>query len=188
MTMNRDEMTQKIVSKIEAETGKKLDYFVKAVRDAKLSKHKEILNYFKDEHGLSYGYANTMAHSVRDVIEGVKSEDTLVEEQYAGAKADLKPIYDAVIKAVGKFGKDMEIAPKKSYVSLRRKKQFAIVQPSTKTRMDIGLIIKGKDTTERLEEGAKWNGMCTHRVRVTEKGEVDSELVGWLKEAYEASG
>jgi predicted transport protein len=186
--MNRDEMTQKIVSKIETETGKTLDYFVKAVRDAKLTKHKEILNYFKDEHGLSYGYANTLAHAVRDVREGVKSEDTLVKEQYTGAKVDLKPIYDAVIKTVEKFGRDVEIAPKKTYVSLRRKKMFAIVQPSTKTRMDIGLIIKGKDTTERLEEGAKWNGMCTHRVRVTEKSEIDPELIGWLKEAYEAAG
>ena len=54
--------------------------------------------------------------------------------------------------------------------------------------MDIGLIIKDKDTTERLEEGAKWNGMCTHRVRVTEKDEVNSELVDWLKEAYKAAG
>jgi hypothetical protein len=186
--MNRDEMTQKIVSTIEKDTGKTLDYFVKVVRDAELTKHRHILNLFRDEHGLTYGYANTLAHAVRDVIEGVKSEDTLVEEQYAGAKADLRPIYDEVMKAVKKFGEDVEVAPKKSYVSLRRKKQFAIVQPSTKTRMDIGLIIKGKDTTERLEEGSKWNGMCTHRVRVTKKGEVNSELVDWLKEAYEAAG
>jgi predicted transport protein len=186
--MNRDEMTQKIVSTIEKDTGIKLEQFVKMVKDAKLDKHKQILNFFKDEHGLSYGYANTMAHAVRDVIEGVKSEDTLVEEQYAGDKADLKPIYDAVMKAVGKFGKDVEIAPKKAYVSLRRKKQFAIIQPSTKTRMDIGLIIKGKDTTERLEEGSKWNGMCTHRVRVAEKAEINHELVEWLKEAYEKAG
>ncbi|MHA2027720.1 MAG: DUF5655 domain-containing protein [Candidatus Thorarchaeota archaeon] len=186
--MNRDEMTQKIVSTIEKDTGKTLDDLVKMVREAKLTKHKQILNYFKDEHGLTYGYANTMAHAVRDVIEGVKSEDTLVEEQYADAKADLRPIYDEVMKAVKKFGGDVEIAPKKAYVSLRRKKQFAIIQPSTKTRMDIGLIIKGKDTTERLEEGSKWNGMCTHRVRVTEKDDVNSELVDWLKEAYEAAG
>lgn len=82
----------------------------------------------------------------------------------------------------------MEIAPKKAYVSLRRKTQFAIVQPSTNTRMDIGLIIKGKDTTERLEEGGKWNGMYTHRVRVAEKGEINPELVGWLKEAYDSAG
>ena len=186
--MNRDEMTQKAVATIEEMTGIKLDEWVKKVKTAKLTKHKEIRDFFKDEHGLSYGYANTLAHMVRDVIEGVKSEDTLVEEQYAGAKAGLKPIYDVVIKTVEKFGKDVEIAPKKAYVSLRRKKQFAIVQPSTKTRMDIGLIIKGKETTERLEEGSKWNGMCTHRVRVTEKGEINPELVEWLKEAYENAG
>jgi predicted transport protein len=186
--MNRDEMTQKVVSKLEAETGKTLDYFVKAIRDAKLTKHKEILNFFKDEHGLSYGYANTMAHAVRDVIEGVKSEDTLVEEQYSGTKADLKPLYEAVIKAVEKFGKDVEIAPKKAYVSLRRKKQFAIVQPSTKTRMDIGLILKGKETTDRFEKAGSWNSMCTHRVKLSEKDEVNKDLIEWLKEAYEAAG
>lgn len=119
MTMNRDEVIQKAVATIEEMTGIKLDEWVRKVQTAKLTKHKEIRDFFKDEHGLSYGYANTMAHMVRDVIEGVKSEDTLIEEQYAGAKTDLLPIYNAVIKAVEKFGKDVEIAPKKTYVSLR---------------------------------------------------------------------
>jgi predicted transport protein len=186
--MNREEMTEKAVATIEEMTGTKLNEWVKRVKTAKLTKHKEIRDFFIEKHGLSYGYANTLAHAVRDMIEGVKSEDSLVEEQYTSAKADLKPIYDAVIKVVEKFGKDVEIAPKKAYVSLRRKKQFAIVQPSTNTRMDIGLIIKGKNTTERLEEGGKWNGMCTHRVRVTEKSEINPELIGWLKEAYESAG
>ena len=186
--MNRDEMTQKAVANIEEMTGIKLDEWVKKVKTAKLTKHKEIRDFFKDEYGLSYGYANTLAHMVRDVIEGVKSKDTLVEEQYAGSKSALKPIYDTVINAVEKFGKDVEIAPKKAYVSLRRKKQFAIVQPSTNTRMDIGLIIKGRETTERLENAGSWNTMCTHRVRVTEKGEIDPELVAWLKKAYAVAG
>nr|KXH71012.1 MAG: hypothetical protein AM325_15355 [Candidatus Thorarchaeota archaeon SMTZ1-45] len=184
MSMNREEMTDKVVATIEEKTGTKLDEWVKRVRAAKLTKHKEILDFFKEKHGLSYGYANTLAHAVRDVIEGVKSDNALVEEQYSGKEA-LKPIYKEVLKAVKKFGRDVEIAPKKTYVSLRRKKQFAIVQPSTKTRMDIGLILKGKDTTERLEEGSRWNAMCTHRVRMADKSEVNPELIEWLKEAYE---
>jgi len=188
MTMNRDEMTQKAVATIEEMTGTRLDEWVRRVKAAKLTKHKEIRDFLIGKHGLSYGYANTLTHAVRDVIEGVKSEVSLVEEQYSGDKASLKPIYDAVIKSIKKFGSDVEIAPKRAYVSLRRKKQFAIVQPSTKTRMDIGLIIKGRDTTERLEKAGSWNSMCTHRVRVSEKGEIDSELVEWLKEAYETAG
>jgi hypothetical protein len=187
MTMNRDEMTQKVMSTIEEQTGKKLDFWVDLVRKKELTKHKQMLNFFKDEHGLKYGYANTLAHAVRDVIEGVASEDELVEAQYA-KKTDLKPIYDHIIKAVSKFGKDIEIAPKKNYVSLRRKKQFAIVQPSTKTRMDLGLIIKDRSAEGRLEEGSKWNAMCTHRVKLASEGEVDKDVLTWLKEAYEAAG
>lgn len=178
-------MTKSVVEKFENESGTKLSELVKQVKEKNLTKHKQILDFLKETHGLSYGYANTLTFAVRDVIEGVKSDDELLEEQYAGAKADLKPIYDEVISEVKKFGKDVEIAPKKAYVSLRRKTQFGIVQPSTKTRMDIGLIIKDKKSKGRLEEAGKWNAMCTHRVRVEAKKDIDSELVNWLREAYE---
>jgi predicted transport protein len=181
-------LTDKVVATIEERTGIKLDHWVKMVRDSGLTKHSQIRDFFKNEHGLSYGYANTLAHRVRDVIEGVKADDELVEEQYSGGKADLRPIYERVIEAVGRFGDDVEIAPKKTYVSLRRKKQFAIVQPSTKTRMDIGLIVRDKGPSERFESAGSWNAMCTHRVRVGEKDEIDSQLVEWLKEAYENAG
>lgn len=86
-----------------------------------------------------------------------------------------------------KFGGDVEIAPKKSYASLRRKKQFAIFQPSTATRMDVGINLKGADPTTRLEASGSFNAMVSHRVKVAGKNEVDKELIGWLRSAYEAS-
>jgi len=107
--------------------------------------------------------------------------------QYEGTKAGLRPIYDAIIKVVSGFGNDVEIAPKKAYVSLRRNKQFALVQPSTKTRVDVGINLKGQPPTARLEESGSFNAMVSHRVRVTKKGEVDAELESWLKKAYEAA-
>ncbi|MHA2042543.1 MAG: DUF5655 domain-containing protein [Candidatus Thorarchaeota archaeon] len=186
--MNRDEMTTKMMEKVVQETGKTVDQWVKIVQSRKLVKHKQILTFLKDEHGLTYGYANTLAHVIRDITEGRKTDDELVESQYAGAKTDLKPIYESILKAVGKFGGDVEIAPKKAYVSLRRKKQFAIIQPSTKTRMDVGIILKGEKPTNRLEEAGKWNAMCSHRVRLTSVKEVDAELLAWLMQAYEAAG
>jgi hypothetical protein len=114
-------------------------------------------------------------------------EDDLVAAQYAG-KEELRPIYDAIAKAVQGFGNDVELAPKKAYVSLRRARQFGLVQPSTKTRVDIGIQLKGVAPGERLEKSGSFNAMVSHRVRLSEAGEVDNELVGWLKDAYDAAG
>jgi len=89
---------------------------------------------------------------------------------------------------VGAFGKDIEVSPKKAYVSLRRKKQFAIIQPSTKTRLDVGLNIKGLAPSGKLEASGSWNAMCTHRVKVEDVSGVNDELIGWIKQAYENAG
>jgi hypothetical protein len=78
-------------------------------------------------------------------------------------------------------------SPKRTYVSLRRNKQFALVQPSTKTRVDVGLVLPDPDQGSRLEPAGSWNSMCTHRVRIESADEVDQELMGWLKEAYDAA-
>ena len=99
----------------------------------------------------------------------------------------MRPIYDAVLAAVKKFGRDVEVSPKKAYVSLRRGKQFAIVQPSTATRVDVGIHLKGTEPAGRLEASGSFNAMVSHRVRISKTAEVDKELVGWLKRAYDAS-
>lgn len=79
----------------------------------------------------------------------------------------------------------MEISPKKAYVSLRRSKQFAIIQPSTATRVDVGINLKGHKATDRLEASGSFNSMVSHRVRIADKKEVNKELIGWLREAYD---
>jgi predicted transport protein len=89
---------------------------------------------------------------------------------------------------INKFGNDIEVAPKKAYVSLRRKKQFAIIQPSTKDRLDVGLNIKGAAPSGNVEEGTKWNAMCTHRIRVEDEKMINKDLLNWIKQAYEQAG
>ena len=66
-------------------------------------------------------------------------------------------------------------------------KQFAIIQPSTRTRVDIGINLKGIDPTDRLEASGSFNSMVSHRVRVGTVDEVDQELLQWLLEAYESN-
>ena len=80
------------------------------------------------------------------------------------------------------FGPDVELAPKQAYVSLRRKKQFGTVGPGPGGRLEIGVNLKGMEPVGRLELGG---GMCTHRVRLASPEELDSEVTGWLREAYE---
>jgi hypothetical protein len=108
----------------------------------------------------------------------------LVAAQYAGPKADLKPIYDAVIRAAKACGKDVEVSPKKTYVSLRRNKQFALVQPSTRTRVDLGINLKGEPAAGRLEKAGSFNAMVSHRVRLEKPGDVDKDVKAWLKKAW----
>jgi hypothetical protein len=109
-----------------------------------------------------------------------------LSEIYAGRKADLRPIHDAFMAAIGKFGA-FEIAPKKGYVSLRRKKQFAMIGPGSKTRVDIGINVKGVKGSDRLVELPP-GGMCQYKVALTDPKEVDKELIGWVKQAFDAAG
>ena len=111
--------------------------------------------------------------------------DDLVDAQYSGTKAALRPIFEALEKAIKAFGPDIEFSPKKAYVSLRRSKQFGLIQPTTATRVDVGLVLKGVAPADRLEASGSFNAMVTHRVRVGSMNEVDKELVAWLRQAYE---
>jgi hypothetical protein len=88
---------------------------------------------------------------------------------------------------IEKFGGDVEVAPKKGYVSLRRRKQFALIQPSTATRLDVGINLKNKPASKRLEASGAFNAMVSHRVRVSRLEEIDAELQAWLREAYEGA-
>ena len=138
--------------------------------------------------GLTHGFANMIALQALESDSHTSDDtDSLVAAQYSGGKAGLRPIYDKLLEAIGKFGKDVEVSPKKAYVSLRRRKQFAIIQPSTATRVDVGINLADMPTTERLEKSGSFNAMVSHRVRLSAPSEIDKELLGWLKKAYDAS-
>ncbi|MCG8607292.1 DUF4287 domain-containing protein [bacterium] len=182
-------MEDTMIRNLEEKTGKTLQEWINIVTSSKHEKHKAIVDHLKSEHGLTHGYANLVAHkSLKSDAGSVGSSDDLVAAQYSKGKEELKPIYDKLISLINKFGSDVELAPKKAYVSVRRKKQFAIIQPSTKSRLDIGLNLRGKAPQGRLEPSGSFNAMCSHRIRIANDSEVDQEVVGWIHEAYEDAG
>lgn len=173
------------IANIEKSTGKKLEEWTRIINSSGLSKHGELVNLLKEKHGITHGNANVLVHFAKQSHAGAEGNDTdWISEQYRG-KENLKPWYDKIMNDVGQFGPDIEIAPKKTYVSLRRKKQFALIQPSTKDRLDVGLNIKGIAPSGIALAAGSWNAMCTHRIKVEEEKMINKELLDWFKKAYD---
>lgn len=167
-------------------TGKPLEHWIKIVKHSKIEKHLDIIDYLKVEHGFSYGFANFVALKTKKSDAASINDSDLLSSQYKG-KEHLKPIYDKLLSKILTFGKDIEIAPKKAYVSLVRKKQFATLNPATKTRFEIGIILKGEKPKGKLEL-EKPNSMCSHKISIASIDEVDKELFERLMCAYSNAG
>lgn len=184
MAKSPEEMLATMIANLAEKTGRPLEAWIEAVRARGAGKHGEIVAWLKREHAMGHGYANLVASKVLEAPNAPAGDD-LVSAQYAGAKAALRPIWDRIAAEVAQFGGDVELAPKKGYVSLRRSKQFALVQPSTATRVDVGIQLPGTTAQGRLEASGSFNAMVSHRVRVASAAEVDAELVRWLRAAYD---
>jgi hypothetical protein len=187
-----DKAIQTQLTNIQAKTGQTLDQLRAVLQRSGLTKHGEIRAMFQRDLGLGYGDANMLTRALRDTdaegTTGVQAAapDNPADSLYIGAKAALRPIHDRLMAEIEQLG-DFEIAPKKSYLSLRRKKQFSIVGPATNTRVEVGLNMRGVVATARLIEMPS-GGMCQYKVNLTDVGDVDGELLAWIKQAYESAG
>ena len=185
-----DQAVQTQLNNIQKKTGKSFAELSAIVKSSGLTKHGEIRDYLKRELGLGHGDANTLVHAVLQsdgtrAAEG-KTEQDVLAGIYTGAKAGLRPIHEKLMAGIIKFGQ-YETLPKKNYISLRRKKQFAMIGPATNTRVEVGLNAKGLAPHPRLLEQAK-GSMCNYIIRVTDAGEVDAQLLAWIKAAFEGAG
>lgn len=185
-----DKAVQTQLENIQKKTGKSLAELAAIAKKSGLTKHGELRDMFKEKFGLGHGDANTLVHHVlksdgSSAASG-KPMDVVLGEIYSGAKAAQRPIHEALMKHIDRFG-EFEIAPKKGYVSLRRKRQFAMIGPKTNTRFEVGINSKGLNKNPRLEAQPK-GSMCNYIVSLTDPKEVDAELIGWIKSAYEEAG
>ena len=180
------------LANIEKRTGKSLAALAAIVKSSGLSKHGEIRDMLKRDLGMGHGDANTLVHVVlksdgTSAAEAAgKAPSAVLDDIYTGAKSALRPIHDKLMAKIDAFG-PFEIAPKKGYVSLRRKKQFAMIGPGTNTRVDVGLNMKDVPGTDRLR-ALPPGGMCQYQVRITDPGEVDAQVVAWIRRAYDSAG
>lgn len=170
-----------MIANLTDRTGKSYEQWATIVAGTGETKHGAIVKALKS-HGVGHGYADAVARKYRNGDGG--DDIDLVAQLYSGRKEGLRPIHDRLIEMCADIANDIEVSPKKTYVSLRTGKQFALIQPSTATRVDLGLRLPGVTATERLEGSGSFNNTVSHRVRLTDPAEVDDELRGWLEDAY----
>lgn len=177
-----DEATATSLNNLAAKTGRPIADWLDIARTHIPLGHLRAVAQIKSEYGIGHGYANTLMLVARAEADPV---DDPVQAQYSGTKAGLRPLYDLLVEQATALGSDVEVAPKKATVSLRRAKQFALITPATRDRIDLGLNLRGTAGTGRL---VAVSGMCTHKVGVRSPDDVDDELLGWLREAYQRAG
>lgn len=179
------------ISNIEKKTGKSLAQLRAAIAGCGKAKHGEIRAWLMETYGLGHGDANTLTHVAKESdgesaakAKGASTDDVL-REIYSGKKEHLRPIHDRLMKAIAGFG-EFEVAPKKGYVSLRRKKQFAMLGPKTNDRFELGLNLKGEVKDPRAK-ALPPGGMCQYVVPLTSADEVDAKLVALVEAAFDGA-
>ena len=189
-SIEKAKMTQ--LSNIEKKTGKTLVELTLFIQSSGLSKHGEIRSMLMEKLGLTYGDAHNLALYALNADAQLAAKEKglstteVLDEIYSGPKANLRPIHEKLMSAIDQFG-EFEIVPKKGYVSLRRKRQFAMLGPGSNTRVELGINIKSIEDDERLIPQPA-GSMCNYKVKLTEVNQVDETIIGWVRKAYETAG
>jgi len=187
-----DQARESQLKNIEARTGKSLDELTRIIENCGLEKHNQIRDFIMQEFNLGYGDASGIVHYARKTDGASAAEasgasiEEITDQIYAGKTETQRQIHEKVMLEVEKLG-TYEIAPKKAYLSLRRKRQFAMFGPASKGRIEVGINMKGLPGTDRLLE-QKPGGMCQYKVFLESPDQVDAELLGWLQQAYDSAG
>ncbi len=184
MTERSAKWVETVKANFAKKSGKPVEAWVELVRSRGLDGDAaQPRKWLKEKHGLT---TVQISFVLSNLFPEEQSEDELLEAQYAGAKAPLRPIYDALAKAARNLGSDVMIAPRKSQVTFARKVSFAVVRVPAKDRVDLLLRLPGEKGTARLVANTKAAGSDpTHVVSLRKPADVDRAVVAWLGRAYE---
>jgi len=187
---------QSVVAKMKEKTGRSLEEWIALVARKGPKDEAGRADWLKQEHGLGTNYAAWIAarsvgkgHEDTDAEQYLELAASYVEEQYAGAKAELWPVYMKLLELGLALGEDVKACPCKTMVPLFRKHAIVEIRAATRTRIDLGLALgkRSGQPPKRLIEtgGAARKDRITHKIEVTSAAEVDAEVARWMRAAYE---
>jgi predicted transport protein len=176
---------QAYIDTIREKTGKGPEDFRALSAKKGLSRFGEVVTWLKSDFGLGHGHANAMAQMIVNPDKFGAPADDKLAALFAGDKAKWRKPVAALSAKLKNLGPDVTIEPNQTYINFKHKtKKFAIIQVSSKDRCDIGLKLTGVTPTERLEAAGSWNAMVTHRIRITDPKQFDTEVLAWLTQAF----
>jgi Domain of unknown function (DUF4287)/Domain of unknown function (DUF5655) len=172
---------------IHAQTGKTVDDFRALATEQHLTTHADLMAWLKNDFKLGHGHASAVIHLLRTPKPGTQSVDDQLAPLFTGKKAHWRAVYDGLAAHLLSFGPDVETRIGKSAAGFFRPGRFVDLHPSTAGRFDIGLKLPGVEVRGRLEAAGTWNRVVTHRVQLGDAAGVNAELLGWLRQAYDAN-
>ena len=187
-------MTQKWIAELKDKTCRSLDEWLKHIKKAGPKGEQERRQWLKDEYKLGTNSASWLAERAEEKGEATGDPDLYleaaekdVEKMFSGGKAQLRPIYDALLKLGLKVGKEAKACPCQTIVPLYRNHVFAQIKPTTLTRIDMGFALGDTKPTGRLIDtgGFAKKDRITHRIPISSLKDIDDEVKRWLKVAYD---
>ncbi len=180
-------MMESMIRNFPEKTGKSLDEWLEVIKDCPLDGHKQRVDWLKKEHGMTHGYSLMVVNKAKEAAEGgPKTGDEMVDAQFSGKKEGLRPVYDRLIAEISRIADDIEILPRKTCVTLSCGRKFGTVQSTSAGRLDLGLRIPDVELTGKLEKVKNFDpAQMTCQVSLIDPSDIDDELIGWIKTAYE---
>jgi hypothetical protein len=186
--------TAKWVKELPQKTGRSLEEWVALIQSSGPATEKERREWLKEEHRLGTNYAAWLAgradgkNMEEDSPEAyLKTAAEWVEAQYAGPRAELRLLFERLLKLGLGLGKDVKASPCKTMVPFYRQHVFAQIKPATNTRIDLGFALGNMKTPKRLIDtgGYEKKDRITRRIEIREKADIDDEVTRWMEKAYE---
>jgi uncharacterized protein DUF5655/uncharacterized protein DUF4287 len=186
--------TAKWVKELPRKTGRSLEEWIASIQTSGPASEKERREWLKQEHKLGTNYAAWLAgradgkNMEEDSPEAyLKTAAEWVEAQYAGPRAELRPLYERLLKLGLGLGTDVKACPCKTMVPFYRKHVFAQIKPATNTRIDLGFALGNLKTPKRLIDtgGYEKKDRITRRIVIRTKADIDEEVKQWMEKAYE---
>lgn len=180
------------VAGLKGKTGRTMEEWIELVTISGPEGEKERREWLKEEYGLTTNYAWWIAERAGGKGDESDPEEYLrmaagnVEKMYAGRKAHLRPVYDALLELVLSLGEDVKACPCQTIVPIYRNHVIAEIKPTTLARVDFGLALGDFPATGRLIDtgGVAKKNRITRRIPMTTPDDIDDEVRALLMLAY----
>jgi Domain of unknown function (DUF5655) len=187
MAKTPDETMSAVSASLAERTGRTMDEWVVLVQASGIDPldQNAVRRWLRAEHGVQQNSQWAIADAVARAAGWVRpSTAEYIDSQYTGAKAALRPIYDALAAAAGELGDDVTVEGRGSYTPFVRGRQFAAIAAATKDRVDLGLRFTDPPADGRLQRSTG-PGQSTHKIALRSVDDVDGQVLDLLRLAYE---